>query len=164
MPRNSFTKPVGSTSRKAVNREAFFYDFSLRRKYEERRSPNDVYFASNLEFKTYLELKRADIDFIYQPELPLISSNERFNERSKSWDFKLVGERKIIECKGQWINSNTHRDKRYLFLLECHLAESNGYSITIISDLGKGPHKKPFQLGPYTAVHYEDLINGLHSS
>ena len=164
MPRNSSMKPVATGKSKAVNREAFFYSFTTGRKYNERRSPNDAYFASNLEFKTYLALEKGGVDFIYQPSLPLISFTENFIEKTKAWDFRAVGEKMLIECKGQWISSKTHRDKKYLFLLECQLAEAQGYRIVLVSDLGKGPHKKPFQIGPYTAVHYEDLKHGLYSS
>ena len=94
----------------------------------------------------------------------MVDTTTNFNPKFKEWDFKLVGELTILECKGQWINSKCHSDKKHLFLLECQVLESLGYRIELFSAHGSGTNQKPFQVGPYKAIHYTDINHGLHSS
>lgn len=164
MPRNSSGSAVQGTSTRAIKNKPFYYSVITGRRKSERKDPSDIYFASELEFKVYRHFEDFEIDFLYQPKLTILDSSTNCTKKEKVWDFRLVPGKVIVECKGQWINSKAHRTAKYLFLLECHCAELQGYEVVILGDLGKGTNQKPFQIGNYKVQHFKDYIHGLYSS
>lgn len=144
---NSSQKPSKGTGKSRANNKHVWYHPTYQQKlnYRPEDSTGFIHFDSEMEFSVYLTFSpkdRSEMQIHHPVELI-----PKPNQILWKVDYYFPMIKRIVEVKGEWINSSASSASKSLLIHQIKLAKHAGYRVVLLGDVD-------FKVGPYNALNY----------